>query len=577
MLIFIYQLMKFNNFCYLKRLTHNIFIIIKQYQISKILINYQIYQLFHQMEDKKKLNTNKLKIPAYNLQNDIKCYNDTLKFKGPQGHGYAAERLNNLVDQFKGKKAVVLNDNVKNGPDRISNGVYIQTKYCNNAQATFKSCFQDGKFRYSGQQIEVPPEQYDQVVKLFQDRGIKDVTIRKGHVSYKVAKNIAKSGTIEGLTYDTVTGIKMGVNTFGISFLLTFACTKWSGGSTEECVQESLLTALQSSGMTAVSHILSQQFIRSSFNRFNNQKTLNRLKKLLSKDQLTSLVNKFKKQGVKKIYAQQNVAKMANIQIINTVSILVVQTFWDVIEVTRGKISKEQLLKNFICNLSSAGGSLCGTLYGTCLGGPVGGLIGGIAGGQVAQYAIKKILDKITPDLDKMVEILQSQICKLQQEKYLPTQQEYKEILNNIEQHLKNFFCNLVSAGGVFACSVYVICTGPVGSLVGTIVRGQVTQYIVKKILDKITPDLDKMVEIFQSQICQLQQEEYLLTQQEYEEILNKISLEIKEDFFKSMFESSDRQLYAKKKVKPYFQQALKNRPKIQVNEEINKYLKFKL
>ncbi|EAS00540.2 tetratricopeptide repeat protein (macronuclear) [Tetrahymena thermophila SB210] len=441
------------------------------------------------MDDQKKIKyTKNLKVPPYNLQNDGKYYNDTLKFNARQGHGYAAEQANNLIDELKGDKAVVLNEYIKNGPDRIVNGNLIQTKYCKNAYSTFKNCFKDGEFRYNGQQIEVPPEQYDEVIQLFQDKGIKDVTIRKGHVSYKVAKNIAKSGTIEGLTYDTVTGIKMGINVFGISAVLTFAFTKWNGGSTEECVKQSLQTASSIFGMSLVSHVFSQQFARSSFNGFAHQSTLNVLKKVLTKDQFASFANSFRGEGAKKIYgaaAQQNVAKMVKGQAVFAAGILVLQTGWDVIGVTRGKISGKQFAKNFFSNLGSAGGGIAGAVYGTCIAGPVGGIIGGIVGGIISQFTVKKVLDQITPD------------------------------------------------------------------------------------------DLDEMAEILQNLICKLQQEEYLLTQQEFNDFLNKIQSVINKDFLQNMFESSNRQQYAKDKVKPYFQQALKNRPKIQVNKEINEYLQI--
>ncbi|EAS00537.1 tetratricopeptide repeat protein (macronuclear) [Tetrahymena thermophila SB210] len=440
------------------------------------------------IEDKKKIKyTKNLKVPPYNLQNDGKYYNDTLKFNAHQGHGFAAEQANNLVDQYKGDKAVVLNENVKNGPDRIVNGVQIQTKYCKNAQTAVQNCFKDGKFKYSGQQIEVPPEQYDEVVRLFEKRGIKNAIIRKGHVSYKVAKNIAKFGTIEGLTYDVVTGINIGINAFGISALFSFAFTKWNGGSTEECVKNALQTSSQIFGMNVVSHVFSQQFARSSLNGFAHQSTLNVLQKVLTKDQFATFANSFRDEGAKKIYgaaAQQNVAKMVKGQAVFAAGILVLQTGWDVISVTRGKISGKQLAKNFFSNLGSAGGGLACAVYGTCIAGPVGGLIGGIVGGIISQFAVKKVLDQITPD------------------------------------------------------------------------------------------DLDEMAEILNNQIIKLQKEEYLLTEQEFNEVLNKIKSQINKDFLQNMFESSDRQQYAKKKLKDYFQQALKNRPKVKVNEEINNYFK---
>lgn len=56
------------------------------------------------------------------------------KFQAAQGHGYAAEQANNLYDILTGKDAkIVGGDNAKDGPDRMVNGVNIQTKYCHDA------------------------------------------------------------------------------------------------------------------------------------------------------------------------------------------------------------------------------------------------------------------------------------------------------------------------------------------------------------------------------------------------------------------------------------------------------------
>lgn len=52
------------------------------------------------------------------------------KFQATQGHGFAAEQANNLHDILTGKDAkIVGGDNAKDGPDRMVNGVNIQTKY----------------------------------------------------------------------------------------------------------------------------------------------------------------------------------------------------------------------------------------------------------------------------------------------------------------------------------------------------------------------------------------------------------------------------------------------------------------
>ena len=62
------------------------------------------------------------------------------KFQAAQGHGYAAEQANNLYDILTGKDAkIVGGDNAKDGPDRMVNGVNIQTKYCHDAASSVQA------------------------------------------------------------------------------------------------------------------------------------------------------------------------------------------------------------------------------------------------------------------------------------------------------------------------------------------------------------------------------------------------------------------------------------------------------
>lgn len=62
-----------------------------------------------------------------------------------QGHGYAAEQANNLYDILTGKDAkIVGGDNAKDGPDRMVNGVNIQTKYCHDAASSVQAAFENG-------------------------------------------------------------------------------------------------------------------------------------------------------------------------------------------------------------------------------------------------------------------------------------------------------------------------------------------------------------------------------------------------------------------------------------------------
>ena len=174
------------------------------------------------------------------------------KFTQRQGHAFAAEQGNNFIDKIQGKNTTVIGDtNIKNGADRQiinRNGtIYIQTKYHKTAAATVRDCFDETGFRYVDKlgnlmKIEVPKEQYDDVIKKFEDRiiegkfsykdpideKVKYITnpdearnlVQKGHLTHKQAENLAKAGTIESLSYDATSGVISTGCAFGIATLL---------------------------------------------------------------------------------------------------------------------------------------------------------------------------------------------------------------------------------------------------------------------------------------------------------------------------------------------------------------------
>ena len=147
-------------------------------------------------------------------------YSDNVILGASRGHGFAAEKANHLKDVVFGKDAkIVGGDNLKNGADRLVDGINIQTKYCKSGSKCISECFEDKVFRYlnsdgSPMQIEVPSDKYDSAVKAMENRikegqvaGITDPElakeiVRKGAFTYEQVKNIAKFGTIESLTYD---------------------------------------------------------------------------------------------------------------------------------------------------------------------------------------------------------------------------------------------------------------------------------------------------------------------------------------------------------------------------------------
>ena len=198
------------------------------------------------------------------------------KFHSRQGHGFAAERANNLFDKLTGHDAkIVGDDNAKNGADRVVDGVNIQSKYCATGKRCINECFEnDGKgtFRYmtdgKPMKIEVPSDKYDEAVRAMEEKikngqvkGVSDPNeakniVKKGHFTYAQAKNIAKAGTVESLTYDAVNGTIIASSAFGVTAMITFATSMWNGEDFEDAIKIATYSGLKVGGTAFITSIL---------------------------------------------------------------------------------------------------------------------------------------------------------------------------------------------------------------------------------------------------------------------------------------------------------------------------------
>ena len=346
------------------------------------------------------------------------------KFHGDRGHGFAAERANDLYDRMTGKDArIVGDDNAKNGADRIVNGANIQSKYCNSGSKCVQECFEGGQFRYynkdgSPMQIEVPSDKYDDAVKAMQNRidkgqirGVKNAEdiICKGNVTYEQAKNIAKAGTIESLTYDAISGIKIGAYSGGISAAINFAVCIWNGESFEVALENSVKAGLQVGGMAWAGSIIAGQLTKAGFNTMLVPAS-DALVKAMGPKLSANLVNAFR-DGTK-IYgaaAMKSASKLLRGNVVTGLATVAIMSAGDVINIFRGRISAGQLVKNLVNTSAGVAGGLGGALVGAPFG-PLGMLIAGWLASKAASGVSKTITDEmIEDDSKKMCRILEDE------------------------------------------------------------------------------------------------------------------------------------------------------------------------
>ncbi|KUP09489.1 hypothetical protein Q75_00385 [Bacillus coahuilensis p1.1.43] len=346
-------------------------------------------------------------------------YADDVRILGTRGHGVAAERANHIIDRMMGKRATLEgDDNSKNGADRIVGNDYIQTKYCRTGGECISECFEDGKFRYEHNgkpmKIEVPKDKYDAAVKSLQDRiergdmkdlGITDPEaakdiIKKGNISYKTARRIAKAGTIEGIMYDAGTGVVHATQAFGISVTISFAQSMWRGERVEDALSDALETGGKIFGASLVTHIATKQIGRTVVEKSLRPMTDYVTKEMLGSKASAKIVNTFlRKSGQKAIHgaaATNQLSKVLRGNIVTMAVTTAVMSSGHIYDAVEGRISGKQLFKNISTVGAGVGGAAMGASMGSAVpvvGTIIGGMVGGILGGKASKKALDSLIE----------------------------------------------------------------------------------------------------------------------------------------------------------------------------------------
>ena len=246
--------------------------------ITGFMINLNAFKVFAQNEG--------TEVVPYGTQTAVEIY-EQRNYRTPTGHGWAAERANNLEDRIKGKNAeVVGGNNAKNGADRrvlSADGeiINIQSKYYSSATDTVNAAFdkETGMYRYMNSdntpmKLEVPADQYEEAVKKMEVKieegkvpGVIDKTeasnyVQKGNVTYEQAKNITKAGKFDSIKFDVKTGVITTTWAFGISFAFDYVISRMNGQSNQEALKDATLNSLKVGGIVMGSHVLACQLAK---------------------------------------------------------------------------------------------------------------------------------------------------------------------------------------------------------------------------------------------------------------------------------------------------------------------------
>ncbi len=352
------------------------------------------------------------------------------------GHGEMAEEALTLLDRLSGKDAHVVGRNqAKNGPDRLVNGTFIQTKYYSTGKGCINSCFDKatGQFRYqmaNGEpmMIEVPKDKYAEALNEFRKKilegkvpGVTDPNdaakyIKEGKLTYLQARNLCKPGTIESLTYDTATGAINCSFAFGLTFLSTFIISYTQSGNRQEAMNSAFAAGIQVFGLSFFAHIFTQQVARTTLTK-ELIPLSTYIVNAMGYKTVQTIVNAIRsmagKAPISGAAAMKQLAKILRNSVVTSAITIVVFSVPDTYNVFQRKLSTAQYTKNMLSLVGTMATAGVGTLgasfaaakvagsIGTTIAPGVGtaiGIGGGLAGGFVGGTAIKLAGDHVRED-----------------------------------------------------------------------------------------------------------------------------------------------------------------------------------
>jgi hypothetical protein len=405
------------------------------------------------------------------VANELERTQLTTRYHTKGGTGFAAEDANAFADRIRLRHVEITGTgNEANGPDRIVDGTAIQTKYYPTATATIKSAFEldSGLFRYQDQMLEVPSDQYDECVKLFREKiaqgkvpGVTnpdeaDRIVKKGTVTYRQARNIARAGNIDSLLYDAKTQAVTSAYVFAISFAVDFARRKWNGEETGDAVKNAVASGVVAGTASLITGVIAAQVLRTRAAAIGVVVVRDGVKTVsttaLGRAAIQKLATASLGKAVYGAAAMNHVSKLLRSNVITSTITTVVITAPDFYRAAlAGSISWSQLSKNLVANISGvaagAGGWVGGTaagaaigsiipVIGTVAGGVVGGIIGAFAVGTAGSIAGKAIMDRfIEDDAKRMVQFVQEIVEELACD-YLLSERETKEFATMVKTTL---------------------------------------------------------------------------------------------------------------------------------------------
>lgn len=308
------------------------------------------------------------------------------KYHTRNGHGFTAEDTNALGDLFEGRRvSQVGKSNTLNGPDRIVDGVAIQTKYCRTPTATFNEAFDGtGFYRYGNQVLEVPRGQRSVVVgkmsEAIREGRVPAVTdpsqaasmVREGRASYAQARRIARLGNLDSLAFDARVHLANAALSSGIAFVAGGFRSLPTGPYKKAALGDEAISAAQAGTKSLLTGVATSQLVRTRFARQATVLVRSGLKQTTRTGTGRRVVNVVAsascRKAVRGIAATNHVAKLLRSSIIGSAVSFGVSTVPNIGRAMVGRMTWSQVGRRGAENFASNLGGMAGWTAGFTLG-----------------------------------------------------------------------------------------------------------------------------------------------------------------------------------------------------------------
>ena len=453
-------------------------------------------------------------------------------------------------------------------------------------------------------QIEVPSDKYDDAIRAMEEKirrgqveGVSNPEeakniIRKGHFTYEQARNIAKAGTIESLTYDAVNGTIVASTAFGVTAMITLATSVWNGDDFDDALKLATYSGLKVGGTAFVTSILASQLSKAGLNSALVGSS-EAIVAIMGPKASAILINAFR-YGSKPIYgaaAMKSAAKLLRGNAITAGVTFVVLSTIDVADIFRGRISGKQLFKNLTNTAATVSGGTGGWIAGAATGSAIlPGLNSALVGSSEAIVAImgpkaSAILINAFRYGSKPIygAAAMKSAAKLLRGNAITAGVTFV-VLSTIDVadifrgriSGKQLFKNLTNTaatvsggtggwiagaatGSAILPGIGTVVGGLAGSILGGAAAGKVTNTVVGVFVED---DADEMVKIIENVFTEMASE-YLLSQKEAEKSVDCLRDKLDGKTLKNMYASSDKKKFARNLLTPIIEREISCRTMI--------------